>query len=208
MKAVGFGKADQWWPSRLATGSVGTARWDSYRKKRFLGIDVRMTNFRMWMETHREHVYAANIQNKRNIDTENSSDMERLHSLMVHWDFWHEHDVHTTSFGLSQIAGKEPERWMEKLFYKRRLYPRTRWHLRYKPRFGGSMGWNADAPGTVEQPPTGKVMLPRSLDEWFDDAAMRTMIFTGMLRIHGCSPVEVESVRLKTGGQVALYKKW
>ena len=29
-----------------------------------------------------------------------------------------------------------------------------------------------------------------------------------MLRIHGCNPVEVESVRLRTGGQVVPYEKW
>ena len=58
------------------------------------------------------------------------------------------------------------------------------------------MGWNADDPGTVEQTPTGKAILPRGFGEWFDGNQMRRTSFTDMLRIHGISPVEVESVRL------------
>ena len=173
-----------------------------------MAVDVRMSNFRLWMETRREHVYAGNSSNKKAIDTEVSSDMERLRSVRIHWDFWHKHDVHTKTFGPQNISNTPPLRWMEKTSYKRRLYPSAVWNLRYRPRFGGSMSWDADDPGSVEQPPTGKAILPRALGEWFDDNQMRRLSFTDMLRIHGISPVEVESVRRRSDGKVVPYEKW
>lgn len=71
----------------MGIGTAGVAQWNSYRKKRLMAVDIRMSNFRLWMETRREHVYAGNSSNKKAIDTEVSSDMERLRSVRIHWDF-------------------------------------------------------------------------------------------------------------------------